>query len=206
MQTLAWIGEPFDFDAWLNYLAFDIIGELTFSQRLGFVRKGEDIDRSIRSMRFLMIYQAVMGYMYWLHPFVLHSPFAGFFGLKPHAHIFETVSAAVAKRSESSGLKNDMVSQWISNHQKWPGRMEEREILAVAGMTTIAGSETMTGALAGMFYFLLKNPSCMEKLKQELRSAEEAGQLSPVVQHEEARRLPYLQACVGSETSFWIVC
>ena len=154
MRTLARSNQPFAFDDWLNFVAFDVIGELTFSQRLGFVRSGRDIDYSIQSMRFLMLYQAVMGYMYWLHPLVLHSPFAGFFGLKPHAHIFETVSAAVEKRKGKIGLENDMVSQWISNHQKWPERMEEREILAVAGMTTIVGSETMTGALASFFYFL----------------------------------------------------
>ncbi|PLB44553.1 cytochrome P450 [Aspergillus steynii IBT 23096] len=203
MQTLARSNQPFAFDDWLNFVAFDVIGELTFSQRLGFVRTGKDIDNSIGSMRFLMLYQAVMGYMYWLHPLVLHSPFAGYFGLKPHAHIFETVSAAVEKRKGKAGLKNDMVSQWISNHQKWPERMEEREILAVAGMTTIAGSETMTGALASFFYFLLKNPECMERLKGELRSAHRAGQLSPVVQHEEAKQLPYLQACIKESLRYF---
>jgi cytochrome P450 len=197
LKKIAGMGKAVEFGEWLNYVSFDVIGELTFSQRLGFVSKGEDIDGSISSMRFLMIYQAVMGYMYWLHPFILHSPFAGYFGLKPHAHIFKTVSAAVEKRQKDPNVRHDMVSQWISNLRKWPERMEEREILAVASMTTIAGSETMTGALSSMFYFLLKNPDCMTKLKKELSQAQAAGELSPVVLHEEAKKLPYLQACVS---------
>ncbi|KAJ5985643.1 hypothetical protein N7522_012839 [Penicillium canescens] len=190
LKKLAGRGQAIDLGEWLNYVSFDVIGELTFSQRLGFVRRGEDIDNSISSMRFLMVYQAVMGYMYWLHPFILHSPFSGFFGLRPHAHIFKTVSAAVDKRREDPNVRPDMVSQWINNLRKWPDRMEEREILAVASMTTIAGSETMTGALSNMFYFLLKNPDCMTN------KAQAAGELSPVVLHEEAKKLPYLQACI----------
>jgi cytochrome P450 len=193
------------FDYWLNYVAFDIIGELTFSKNFGFVREGADIDNSIGSMRFLMIYQAIMGYMYWLHPFILHSPLAGYFGLKPHAHIFRTVSAAVQERQDNKNTNVDMVSQWIANHKKWPTRMEEREILAVSGMTTIAGSETMTGALESFFYFLLKNPECMSKLKEELKEARWAGKLSSVVKHEEAKQLPYLQACVSFFHRFSIV-
>ncbi|KAA8649571.1 hypothetical protein EYZ11_005805 [Aspergillus tanneri] len=196
LKKLASLGEAVNFEDWLNYVSFDVIGELTFSQRLGFVGKGEDIGNSISSMRFLMIYQAVMGYMYWLHPFILHSPFSGYLGLKPHAHIFETVSAAVEKRQDNPKSRHDMVSQWINNQRKWPERMEEREILAVASMTTIAGSETMTGALSNMFYFLLKNPDCMTKLKRELNQAQAAGELSPVVLHVEAKKLPYLQACI----------
>lgn len=197
LKTKASIGKAFHLDQWLNYLAFDVISELTFSKPLGFVSKGQDIGDSISNMRFLMIYQAVMGYMYWLHPFILNSPFAGYFNLKPHAHIFETVSAAVNERHENPDGEPDMVSQWITNHKKWPDRMKEREILAVSGMTTIAGSETMTGALSNCFYFLLKHPHCMEKLKKELKEANEAGQLSSIVSHEEAKRLPYLQACVS---------
>lgn len=197
LMRLSKAGNAIHFDYWLNYVAFDIIGELTFSKNFGFVREGADIDNSIGSMRFLMIYQAIMGYMYWLHPFILHSPLAGCFGLKPHAHIFHTVSAAVQERKDNKTSNVDMVSQWVANHKKWPTRMEEREILAVSGMTTIAGSETMTGALESFFYFLLKNPECMSKLKQELKEARLAGKLSSVVKHEEAKQLPYLQACVS---------
>lgn len=33
-----------NFGRWLQYFAFDVIGELTWSKRLGFVEKNEDID------------------------------------------------------------------------------------------------------------------------------------------------------------------
>ncbi|KAA8646500.1 uncharacterized protein ATNIH1004_007933 [Aspergillus tanneri] len=167
LQNLARIGEAFHFDKWLNYVAS--VGELTFSTRLGFAQRRRH--RQLHSQHAVSHDQAVMGYMYWLHPFILHSPFAGYLGLNPDVNLFETTWPP----SGSVTIENG------------PDRMEEPEILAVAGMTTIAGSETMTGALASMFYFILKNPDCMAKLKQELKKAHVAGQLSPVVQYEEAK-------------------
>lgn len=35
---------PLDFGKWLQMFAFDVIGELTFSRRLGFLESGEDIN------------------------------------------------------------------------------------------------------------------------------------------------------------------
>ena len=35
---------------WLQAIAFDVIGEITFSKRIGFLEKGEDIDGIMRSI------------------------------------------------------------------------------------------------------------------------------------------------------------
>ena len=37
-------GTPFDFGHWLHLFAFDVMGEITFSKRFGFLEKGGDID------------------------------------------------------------------------------------------------------------------------------------------------------------------
>lgn len=37
-------GKSCNFSQWLQYYAFDVIGELTWSKRLGFVEKHEDVD------------------------------------------------------------------------------------------------------------------------------------------------------------------
>lgn len=36
--------EVCDLDSWLQMFAFDVMGEITFSTRLGFLERGEDID------------------------------------------------------------------------------------------------------------------------------------------------------------------
>ena len=47
-----------DFSTWLQYYAFDVIGELTYSERLGFVDRGEDVDGIIKNLEWLLSYAA----------------------------------------------------------------------------------------------------------------------------------------------------
>lgn len=50
-----------DFGTWLQYYAFDVIGELTYSKRLGFVDRGEDVDSIISNLERLLNYVSVVG-------------------------------------------------------------------------------------------------------------------------------------------------
>ncbi|KAJ4367181.1 hypothetical protein N0V83_007711 [Neocucurbitaria cava] len=49
-----------NFGTWLHYYAFDVIGQLTFSKRLGFIEQGKDIDGIIATLEGLLDYFAVV--------------------------------------------------------------------------------------------------------------------------------------------------
>lgn len=49
-----------DFGKWLQFYAFDVICELTFSRRLGFVDRGLDIENIISSLEWMLGYAAVV--------------------------------------------------------------------------------------------------------------------------------------------------
>ena len=49
-----------DFGTWLQYYAFDVIGELSFSKRLGFVEEGRDVDGIIGNLESLLNYVSVV--------------------------------------------------------------------------------------------------------------------------------------------------
>lgn len=49
-----------DLGAWLQYYAFDVIGELTYSTRLGFLDRGSDVDNIIADLEWLLDYVAVV--------------------------------------------------------------------------------------------------------------------------------------------------
>lgn len=49
-----------DFGTWLQFYAFDVIGELTYSQRLGFVDRGVDVDHIIGNLEWLLDYVSVV--------------------------------------------------------------------------------------------------------------------------------------------------
>ncbi|TGJ84436.1 hypothetical protein E0Z10_g4321 [Xylaria hypoxylon] len=59
-------GEDCDFGAWLQYFAFDVIGEITFSKRLGFLEEGHDVEGIIESIWYWFEYVAVIGQIPWL--------------------------------------------------------------------------------------------------------------------------------------------
>ena len=51
-----------DFGQWLQFYAFDVIGELTFSKRLGFVDHGIDVDNIISDLEWSLGYFAVVSF------------------------------------------------------------------------------------------------------------------------------------------------
>ncbi len=64
-------------------------------------------------------------------------------------------------------------------------------------MNINAGSDTVASTLRAVFYFLLKNPSTLSKLRSELSSAHDSDRLTlPIVTWSETQGLPYLRAVV----------
>ena len=49
-----------DFGEWLHFFAFDVLGELTFSKRLGFLEQGRDVETIIHSLQEFMKYWVVV--------------------------------------------------------------------------------------------------------------------------------------------------
>lgn len=46
---------------WVHYFAWDVIGEITFGTRMGFLEKGEDIALQMKAVEGAMDYFAVVG-------------------------------------------------------------------------------------------------------------------------------------------------
>jgi len=61
---------------------------------------------------------------------------------------------------------------------------------------SFAGSDTTAITLRAVFYFLLRTPAAYAKLLDEMASAKAVDQLSDPVTYDQARRMPYLQACL----------
>ena len=60
-----------------------------------------------------------------------------------------------------------------------------------------AGSDTTSIAMVAVFYYLMKNPSALQKLHAEIDAAAKAGALSsPHIKYSDAVKLPYLNACI----------
>lgn len=188
--------KPIEFSKWFTFYAFDVVGEVTFSKSFGFVEKGIDVRDAIANTRALALYIAVMGHFTWLHFATLGNPLLSRLGIQPSSHIFDTCLAALDARKKNPDVRQDMMAQWLDTRAKYPDRMAEGEIFAAAVANIGAGADTVSATLQSLFYWLLRSPSYLQRLREELDAAQSRGELSHMVQYSEAQKLPFLQACV----------
>ena len=50
--------EPCDFTRWLQFYAFDVIGEITYSKRHGFIEQNKDVEGIVAYLSWLFLYVA----------------------------------------------------------------------------------------------------------------------------------------------------
>ncbi|KAK5062850.1 hypothetical protein LTR84_004925 [Exophiala bonariae] len=201
-----------DFAEWLQFFAFDVIGQITYSKRHGFLENNVDVDGMIGYLGRLFSYVAPVGQMPFLDLLFLKNPLVLLldkFGFKPLAFPVATFAkqrmAERFKEMEAQGIekgtaKPDLLSMFLKAQNDRPEFMTDQRVLTMAVSMAFAGSETTAISLAAVFYYLLRNPPAYQKLMQELDEAVEEGRIadSPAgtVTWAESQKLPYLDACI----------
>ena len=198
LDDFARTGQPVSWEHWLDYFAFDVVGEVTFSRQFGFLASGRDIADAIKNQGVMTHYLAIMAYFPWAHNYLLANPLIEKLGLLPTMHILDTCNAAIAARSKNDAVRKDMIEQWLEQLRNHADRMEESEIFAAVVITVGAGADTISAALQALIYQLLRTPTMLAQLQAELDSAS----LSPTPSFEETQRLPVLQACIKETLRF----
>ncbi|KAI8930867.1 hypothetical protein NX059_011884 [Plenodomus lindquistii] len=199
-----------DFGSWLQYYAFDVIGELTFSKRLGFVKSGTDVDNIIRDLEGFLNYASWVGQMPFLDKLLVKNPIKIWMAsngwLKASAPVaaFAKKHLVERQKEEESGAtkiqRRDFLNRFKEARAKDPEFISEQLVLALTVANMFAGSDTTAITLRAVFYYLLKDPSKMEKLLNEFSVESKAGRFKrkdELVQWEEVRNLPYLSAVIN---------
>ena len=96
--------------------------------------------------------------------------------------------------------KPDLLSKFLASKEARPDFMTDRLVQTMAVSMAFAGSETTAITLSAVFYYLLRTPSAMERLRQELDAADARGDFKDtttgLVDWHEAQTLTYLDACI----------
>ncbi|KAL1959106.1 hypothetical protein VTO42DRAFT_2893 [Malbranchea cinnamomea] len=195
-------GEPIDPEKWFEFVAFDILGEVMFSQPFKFVEKGEDIGNAIANTRVLAMYVSVVGHFVWFHNLTMGNPLASYLGLQPSSYLLDFSKKAIEARRRNPDIRRDMIGMWFDNLYKNPDKMQESEIMAATNANVSAGADTVSATLQALFYNLLRHPQYLQRVRDELDAAQARGELSPVVQYSEAKNLTFLQACIKETYRF----
>lgn len=186
---------PIRLDEWFTYFAFDVVGQMTFSQTFGFLEQGKDVGDCIATSHMLVPYLSVMGHFYQYHDLLMSNPLMAWLDLQPMKHVMGTTTRAAQDRESNEKPRYDMIEHWKS--QKHAEPLTERELLATANANVAAGADTVGSELQACVYLLLRNQECLRRLRDELDAAALSGEISSPVQYEEAQKLPYFQACVS---------
>ncbi|KAH7322542.1 cytochrome P450 [Stachybotrys elegans] len=189
-----------DWGLWLQYFAFDVVGEITFSTRLGFLEHGKDIDGIMDSIWRWFQYVAVVGQIPWVDYLWVKNPIVS--RLRP-ASWSPMVAFAVKQQNEREAKmaagepvnSKDFLSRFLAAMEKDPS-IPKWALTAWTSSNVLAGSDTTAIFLRTLFKNLGEHPQTLQKLRAEIDAARARGELSRIVTWKESRRLPYLEACI----------
>ena len=209
LSTLAENKTPIDLGMWLQYYAFDVVGEMVFARKLGFLTEGSDIDGMMTAIRGILVYSSLCGQIPELHHLLLGNPLFPYFvpSMETWNQVVQFTLKAMNSRlslkrdgeihDEDKESGKDMMSRWMAIHRADPERMSTRDVMVHLSANVFAGSDTTAIALRAILYFLMRNPMVMEKVVGEIDAAVSEGKVgNPISYRESKAHLPYMGAVI----------
>ncbi|EAQ83729.1 hypothetical protein CHGG_10133 [Chaetomium globosum CBS 148.51] len=197
--------KPCDLGSWLQMFAFDVIGELTFSKRLGFLESGTDVNNVMASIWEMFKETSLVTQMPWLDKYWTNNPIRRHMrgkGVSPGAAFAMARVQERRKLMQTEGTNDwdrdtrDFLSRFLEIEAK-DEKLPPYALAAWASSNITAGSDTTGIYLRAMFHYLLTHPATFTKLRAEVDAAAAAGHApGRLVSWRRARELPYLDACV----------
>ncbi|KAK5172094.1 uncharacterized protein LTR77_003732 [Saxophila tyrrhenica] len=185
---------------YLHYYAFDVLGEIAFSRKFGFLEAGYDIEGAIKTIDDMQWYDGIIGqipewdFAFRRNPVRKYLP-----GLDTKQFLITRMAVQEMDKRKKMGKqleRKDLLSQLFAAHDKAPDAFKEGDVFAVAHGAIFAGSDSTASTMQSMCHSVLRNPAIYAKLKQEIDEAAASGKLSEMPQWSEVQALPYFQACL----------
>ncbi len=216
-------GAACNFVLWLQFFAFDVVTEITYSRRVGFIDTNTDVDGIIQWLADIFDYQAPVGQMPWLDRLLVKNPvrmLLSRYGLLDNSSGTARFSRArmeerlggwdkTAEREASKDAGDeaddskagdgtspamDLLTMFLRAQRDDPGFFDNGRMLTMTTSLALAGSDTTAASLAAVFYHLLRNPPCLRRLLAEVDAAATAE--PGLFTYAEAQQLPFLHAVI----------
>ncbi|PQE19513.1 Benzoate 4-monooxygenase cytochrome P450 protein [Rutstroemia sp. NJR-2017a WRK4] len=197
--------KPINMSEWSDWLVFDIMGELSFGRSFGLKEKGPN--------QFREIPHTISDYVKFMYPITTSPMLTAWLWLKPRGldalfklllpssirSYYEFIDSSVALRieEEQALLKNTSDSDSVPTptsrkdifHYLYAStpRPSLPELHSESNLLIIAGTDTTSTTLVGLWFYILRSPSVYAKLVNEIRTAFSS--------EEEIRSGPKLASC-----------
>ncbi|KAL1297395.1 hypothetical protein AAFC00_004931 [Neodothiora populina] len=187
---------PLDLSKTMSYFTLDVISSVAFGEAFGFIEADDDPFGYIDNLQEFLPAIILFGAYPELTQ-ILRLPFMKFLAPKKTdkrglGRVMGFAKDRVGERfGEKPIVRQDMLNSFIK-------RGLSKEQLESETLTQItAGSDSTSTALRMTLHFVVTTPSVQTRLLNEFHTAHAAGKVSrPVIRDAEARKLPYLQACI----------
>ncbi|KAF4978170.1 hypothetical protein FZEAL_5415 [Fusarium zealandicum] len=160
-------GNVIDITEWYNFATFDLVGHLAFGEPLGCLEKGGYhpwVSLIFGTMK-QFVYRFIIERLGLGSLTVLFMPKHLKLSIQEHREFsHKTAEARIARDTQTP----DFLS-YVLRHNDEKG-MVHGEILELADVLVIAGSETTATLLSGTTYFLLRDRTKYDQLVREIRS------------------------------------
>jgi hypothetical protein len=124
-----------------QFPAFDVVGELTFEQKLGFLDKGGDVDGMMEAIEGMLVYASQCGQVPEMHPWLLGNPLFPYIlpAMETWNQVLIFTLKAINSRTkmsrdgelelEENRVGNDMLSKWAAVKAFDPLKMSTRDVV-----------------------------------------------------------------------------
>lgn len=190
-------GRAFDLFSWMQFYAFDVIGEITLGRSFGLVEAGHDKDGLLHAIHVSSItYGSMVGlvpelnaWYIWLQN-VLPIPSHW----KDTQRVILSEMSARMEAGEGPDDRRDILQKCVELSNE--GKVDQFTVNNVLGANIGAGSDTTGISMTAIIYFLMKHPRCLQNLRDEIDTARREGNLSDPVTFQQGQKLPYMQATI----------
>lgn len=209
VQTGSW-GGVLDIGHWMQCYAFDVIGNITYSERFGVLDTGKDTHGIFRALDQTLLYGAMAGVYAWLHPVIYHlaqyipgsgASARGFLIGLVRSRMEERRSHRAEKRAASVSLERDdakpqdFLDKISDAHERDPTNVTPYHVFMMGFGNVVAGSDTTGISLSSILFHLTKWPRTMKALRAEIQ-AYQTSTGKRALAFEDCQQLVYLQAVI----------
>ncbi|KAJ5857905.1 hypothetical protein N7455_008799 [Penicillium solitum] len=183
----------------LQYYAFDIIGNITMDRNFDMMETEGDRTGFLQKIKVATEHQMTFGPFPFLH--VILARLAALFKLNdPHVELFRFIAESVQRFRQIGSEPNENPKSEPFLAKLMDLELKEKvdlgSIFSSCGSNIIAGSDTTAITLSAAFYYVYRNPIVLKKLRGEIDAHERAGLLSNPAGFTEAQQMPYLQGII----------
>lgn len=217
LDELAQGGQAVDMMHWFQFYAFDVMGSITYSTRFGFMDHGEDVAGLLEALQSAMVYSTLVGVVPEIHPVLYRvMEWLGVGGAAGRGYLMKVVRMRVSERKEERAAAaradktapsttsadarrpQSFLDKLLDQHEREPDKVTDYHIFMMGLSNIIAGSDTTAITLSAILYHLLRNPSCLARLRHEIDEMEAGATLgdSRHIRFQDAKDMPYLQAVI----------